>query len=43
METSLAQFQLDAVTLKEKFENTKLVLDKLKYEHRWVICIDLKM
>ena len=44
METSLAQFQLESVTLKEKCENAKFVLDKLKYyEHRWLICMDFKM
>lgn len=33
-----------SVTLKEKYENIKLVLDKLKYEqHGWQICVDLKM
>ena len=40
----MAQFQLYSVTLKEKCENTKLVLDKLKYyEHCWLICMDFKM
>ena len=44
METNLAQFQLDSVTLKEKCENTELVLDKLKYyERRWLIYVDFKM
>ena len=33
-----------SVTLKEKHENTKLVLDKLKYyEHCWLICMNFKM
>ena len=32
-----------SITLKTKYENTKLVLDKLKYyEHRWLICMDFK-
>ena len=33
-----------SVTLKEKYENTKLLLNKLKYhEHRELICVDFKM
>ena len=33
-----------SVQLKEKYENIKTVLDLLKYdEHKWVICVDLKM
>ena len=32
-----------SVTLKEKYENTKLVLNKLKYfKHRWLICMDFE-
>ena len=33
-----------SVTLKENYENTKLILDKLKYhEHHWLTCVDFKM
>ena len=33
-----------SVTLKEEYENIKLVLERLKYhEHQWLICVDLKM
>ena len=33
-----------SVSLKEKYKNMKLVLDKLKYhEHRQLICVDFKM
>ena len=32
------------VTLKEKYKNTKHLLDKLKYhKHRWLICVDFNM
>ena len=33
-----------SVYLKEKYEQLKVVLDLLKYDdHKWVICVDLKM
>ena len=33
-----------SVYLKEKYEQLKGVLDLLKYDdHKWVICVDLKM
>ena len=33
-----------SVTLKEKYQNGKFVLDKSKYyEHRWLIYVDFKM
>lgn len=33
-----------SVTLKEKYANIKVVLERLKYhDHEWLICVDLKM
>ena len=33
-----------STTLKEKYEEIKMVLEKICYEqHKWVICVDLKM
>lgn len=33
-----------STTLKEKYEEIKFVLEKIKYhDHKWVICVDLKM
>ena len=33
-----------SVTLKENYENIKVVLERLKYcVHQWLICVDLKM
>jgi len=33
-----------SVTLQEKYDNIKVVLEKIQYdEHQWVICVDLKM
>ena len=33
-----------SVHLKERYEDIKIVLDLLKYEeHKWIICVDLKM
>lgn len=33
-----------SVTLKERYENVKLVLEYIKYEeHKWILCVDLKM
>ena len=33
-----------STTLKEKYEEVRFVLEKIKYsEHQWVICVDLKM
>jgi len=33
-----------STTLKEQYENVKLVLQKIRYhEHQWSICVDLKM
>ena len=32
------------VTLKKNYENTKVVLERMKYcVHKWLICVDLKM
>ena len=34
----------DSVTLKENYENIKVVLERLKYHvYQWLICVDLKM
>ena len=33
-----------SVSLRERYEEIKMVLEKIKYtEHRWLICVDLKM
>ena len=33
-----------STSLKEQYQNVKLVLDKIAYfDHNWVICVDLKM
>ena len=36
--------KINSVHLKERYEHIKTVLDLLKYEeHKWIICVDLKM
>ena len=33
-----------STSLKELYQNVKLVLDKIAYfDHNWIICVDLKM
>lgn len=33
-----------STTMKEQYENIKVILEKIRYdEHRWYICVDLKM
>ena len=33
-----------STSLKEQYQNVKLVLEKIAYfDHNWIICVDLKM
>jgi len=47
MVTQLCHFQLlqfNSVTLKETYENVKILLASVKYdEHKWLMCGDLKI